>query len=197
PILFAEQIVEFLSSDGPAHGPLQVRELFDQAKMPKETCTAQLPLFPGYPKIPGRLLKNGDAETRLFEQANLGGRFKNNKAAGQYSLRLHDDLRNVVKNVVKQGDASIALAHSAEFYYRGDTVWGQYLAELSVTGRRAYESFRSKPSANIAPEVRKIIGTAIDGHKPDESKLQVAIHNALTRAYQVAWALRDPDGNRP
>jgi pimeloyl-ACP methyl ester carboxylesterase len=193
PIWFAEQIVEFLSAGGPAQGPLQVRGLSDEGKMQKETCASQLAQFPGYPRIPGRLLNNGDAETRLFEPANLGGKFKNGKNAGEYSLRLHDELRKVVA----KHDARFTLSNSAEQYYKGDAVLGQFFAELAVTGRGSYESFRSlhqkhpTTEADVAAEIRKIMA-----HNLDETKLQTAIRSALTRAYEVVWALRNPDGNQ-
>jgi pimeloyl-ACP methyl ester carboxylesterase len=185
PILFAEQIVAFLSSDVAAHGPLQVSPLFEEAKMSKETCTPQLAEIP---RIPRRLLENGDAERFLLEPARLGGRFSNDKTSGEYSLRLKKEFRDVAK----KRDPKAALASATESYYHGDPAWGTFFADLAVTGRHAYDAFRKhQPTeAEIAAEARKVMAS----QKPDATKLENAAREARTRAYQVAWALRNPDG---
>jgi pimeloyl-ACP methyl ester carboxylesterase len=185
PILFAEQMVEFFISDGSAKGPLLVRPLFEQTKMPGESCLPQLQQIP---RIPHGLLENGDAEKFLLEPARLGSRFSDGKTAGEYSLRLKQEFRDVAK----KKDPTIALATAAESFYRGDAERGRFFAELAVTGRYAFDAFRKHPpsDAEIGAETQKLMGA----EKPEAAKLQQAVKDAQARAYQVAWALRNPDG---
>src|SRR6516225_1241949 len=50
PVLFAEQIIEFLSGPNFIGGPLRVHPLFDKGKMPAENCRPQLRQFPPIPR---------------------------------------------------------------------------------------------------------------------------------------------------
>jgi len=201
PVLFAQQIVGFLSGSVPAAGPLQIRPLFDKSKMPAESYTPQLPQFP---RIPPELLQTSDSAKYLMEPATLGGRYSDSKTAGEYSLRLKQQLRDATKprtpksNDPKVRDHRVILPHvvalgtAAARFCQGDVLWGNAFADLAVTGRVSYDMFRShQPSdAEVTAEARFHLGAAI---KPDEKKLANAVQAALARGYIVAWALRHPN----
>lgn len=85
----------------------------------------------------------------------------------------------------------------------GGCIWGNAFADLAVTGRTNYESFRRSPP--MLNDILKIIETPpiCAGTPPtaclvtpshlDPVGIDNAIQAALTRAYQVAWALRNPN----
>jgi hypothetical protein len=194
-----------------------------------------------------------------MELAHLHGDFSDNNTAGTYSSRLRPELRAVAR--VK--NPTMALATAAARYYANDsvdTVFGDAFADLAVTGRDAYQSFRghqptdpeitfqakkilsSLPgpdyanynacvtsctadcapttSSNTAPinpnsGLKQKVGASgsgcLGGTKAacskscltqfpkayltvDSNRLETAVQQALTRAYKVAWALRNPDG---
>jgi len=198
PNFFANQIVGFLSGPIPtaliSQAPL---DEFDESKMPWDSCKPQLSQFVA--PIP-QLLDNPDSATFLMEPAQLGGRFSNNKTAGQYGLRLQAGLRGVAA----AQDPANALVHAAVSFYNGDTVVGNAFADLAVTGRTSYGAFQKHQTTRdeiVAGAKALKWGSnphfAVD--KPvltppiDEGKLSAAAEAALNRAYQVAWALRNPD----
>jgi pimeloyl-ACP methyl ester carboxylesterase len=152
PNFLANQIVNFLSSVGPTAGPLQVRSIFPESKLSAEkACQKQLPQIPPvFPAIPWQLLDNPGSAKLLMEAAIPRGKFSDGKEAGQYSLRLKPELRAVAhaKNPTN------ALATAAVTYYMGGNgaiLWSNAFADLAVTGRDAYNAFRSHPPTD--PEV--------------------------------------------
>jgi pimeloyl-ACP methyl ester carboxylesterase len=188
PVLFAERIAEFLSGASSGGGPLQIRPVFEQSQMPAEGCTPQLGRFP---QIPRELLDNPDSSVFLMEPAKLGGRFSNGKTAGEYSLRLKQELRVVAA----KSDPKLALAQAAVHMSYGDPaniLLGNAFADLAVSGRAVYNAFRNHPptAIEIADEARTLFPPAVN---VDPNKLNNAIVAAQTRAYMSAWALRHPD----
>jgi pimeloyl-ACP methyl ester carboxylesterase len=188
PNLFAGQIVEFLSTPAPNHGPLQVRPVFGNPNMPDEPCRAQPPQFYDsstfFRPIP-ELLENADSANVLARPAKHGN-FGDDKNPGDYSLRLKQPLRDVAR----EKNPTTALANAAAKYYAGDKVLGNGFADLSVTGRGAYDRFRShQPTADeVLAQAERLVG-----RNPDQARLRTAVQEALSRAYEVAWALRSPN----
>jgi pimeloyl-ACP methyl ester carboxylesterase len=198
PQLFATQIAAFLSSPASIGSPLAVTPPFD------EICSPQMSQFP---PIPPQLLDdhrsaldNAQAAIHLKENALLGGQFSDSKNAGYYSLRLNSNL----KAVAQKKDPAFALGMSAATYYGGDqgaayssnaVLWGNAFADLAVTGRTAYDNFRKNPPADddILRQARNILRLPPTVPKAIDEKLRKAVATAKTRAYQVAWALRNPD----
>jgi len=197
PNFFANQIVGFLASPAPGSGPLQVGTLFDETKMPWDACQPQLSQFP--PPIP-QLLDNADSAKFLMEPAQLGGNFSNGTSSGQYSLRLQWYLRDTAA----AKDPTSALAYATASFYKGDNILGNALADLAVTGRDVYAAFRNQPptannimAAALAlkarSSIRSAVLTPVLAPPVDQTKLLQAAQAVLTRAYSVAWALRNPD----
>jgi pimeloyl-ACP methyl ester carboxylesterase len=76
-----------------------------------------------------------------------------------------------------------------------DTIEGATaLADLAVTGRNAFGKFRSQPpqDTDLLADVRGRLQTLL-GAPPDQNRLNASVATALNRAYQVVWALRDPN----
>jgi len=215
PIFFSEQILKFFSNPGPTAGPLQawpgqvqspqgVFE-FDESSMPAETnCQPQQVLPPSQFPLPDQTLLDAapndarDAVGYLGVPAQLGGNFMNNASPGTYGLRLRKDLRAVAKAVpnakLHPGNPitslTITLANSAAAFYRGDYVNANALADLAVTGRSAYSTLQiHQPTAD---EITFAAGL-LSMPNPKGVEFQKAVLHALTRAYEVAWALRNPD----
>lgn len=191
PALFADQIAAFLSGGVPSSGPLQIRPILDESTMPREVCQPSLAQLP---RIPPSLLDNPESATYLLEPANLGGRFSNNHTAGQYSLRLTTGLRAVAQ----RKDPRTALANAALRFYGGDELMGNAFADLAVTGRSTYDAFRRHPPTDAQIETAaQAIESAPSRRGPppklDENRLRNAVATAQRRAYQVAWALRNPN----
>jgi pimeloyl-ACP methyl ester carboxylesterase len=188
PNLFAEQIVQFLAGNVPSRGPLQVRPVFGDPNMPDEPCRRQpLQFFDSstFFRPIRELLDNGDSASWLAQPAKHG-KFSNGKNPGEYSLRLKQSLRDVAR----EKNPVTALANAAVKYYAGDKLWGNAFADLAVTGRGAYEAFRKRPPT--ADEVM-VWARSLAGKSADQTKLRTAVQEAISRAYQVAWALRNPD----
>lgn len=189
PNLFAKQIVTFLASNTPNKGPLEVRPLFEEPKS-DEACQPQLPQFPA---IRGELLDNPDSAKFLMEKANLHGNFSNGNSPGQYSLRLKPELRDAAQRKSPLFD----LGQAAALYYNGDNLRGNAFADLAVTGHRVYEEFRKhQPTQDeVTAEARALLTQSpFASHLPlDELKLRDAAGAAQNRAYEVAWALRNPN----
>jgi pimeloyl-ACP methyl ester carboxylesterase len=188
-----------------------------------EVCQQPFDTVPGqpspFPTIPRRLLDNPNSATFLMQPAILGGFFSDGSDAGHYSLRLRPELRTVA--LAKS--PALALGVAAAFYFLDDTIMGNAFADLSVTGRDVYDAFRSHPPTddqiktvvtNILPLAIQLKGAPQAGElessvalqlpalglapnlknlTPDQNKLTKSVTMAKTRAYQVAWALRNPD----
>ena len=195
PNFFGQRIVEFLSAPAPS-GALQ---FVSSSQEPQpEHCTLALPSVPDFPNIPPQFLENPASAVKLKESAQLGGNFSDGKSPGTYGLRLRPDLRAVAQ----ARNPAFAMAHAAARYYLGEADWAAF-ADLAVTGRNSYESFqRNKPTeAQIESAARQILSSGNMGPQTairpipsiDETKLQNAVRLAQTRAYQVAWALRNPN----
>jgi len=215
PIFFAEQIAKFLSSPGPAAGPLQpwpgqIRSPqgvfeFDESSMKAETNCQPQPLLPAsqFP-LPDQTLLDAapndarDAVGYLGAPAQLGGNFMNNASPGTYGLRLRTDLRVAARAVpqakLQAGNPTttltMTLANAAAAFNRGDYVTANALADLAVTGRSAYSTLQvHQPTA---AEITFAAGL-LSMPNPNGVQFQKAVLDALTRAYEVAWALRNPD----
>jgi pimeloyl-ACP methyl ester carboxylesterase len=215
PIFFSEQILKFFSNPGPTAGPLQpwpgqiqspqgVFE-FDESRMPAETNCQPLPVLPSsqFP-LPDQTLLDAapndarDAVGYLGAPAQFGGNFMNNASPGTYGLRLRKDLRAAAEAVpdakLHPGNPTtaltITLANAAAAFYRGDYVTADALADLAVTGRSAYSTLQiHQPTAD---EITVAAGL-LSMPNPKGVEFQKAVLHALTRAYEVAWALRNPD----
>jgi hypothetical protein len=72
-----------------------------------------------------------------------------------------------------------------------DNACGNALADLTVTGRMAYDAFA--PGVKVA-DVEAAIKTLLPAgpEQPTSEQIRAAIGDALDRAYAVAWALRGP-----
>jgi hypothetical protein len=165
-----------------------VRPVFGNPNMPDEPCRAQPPQFYDsstfFRPIP-ELLENADSANVLARPAKHGN-FGDDKNPGDYSLRLKQPLRDVAR----EKNPTTALANAAAKYYAGDKVLGNGFADLSVTGRGAYDRFRShQPTADeVLAQAERLVG-----RNPDQARLRTAVQEALSRAYEVAWALRSPN----
>lgn len=126
-----------------------------------------------------------------------------------FEFRLIPALRHAAQ--LRQPDGSgdplriLALAgeafHRAEHpHYRADhpleppeheesIAFANAVADLSVTGRKAYEAFRAAPpdEATLASAIAVRLGPSV----PDD-ELAVLANRALDRAFAVAWAIRGP-----
>jgi hypothetical protein len=103
-------------------------------------------------------------------------------------------LRSGLRAIASARHPLQALARSATFFYAGDALLGNAAADLAVTGRTAYGRFRADPPG--PPEVAALARELLegqDGQPPAEDRLEAAVSKALSRAYEVAWALRDTD----
>jgi pimeloyl-ACP methyl ester carboxylesterase len=67
------------------------------------------------------------------------------------------------------------------------------LADLAVTGRASYSQFRSQPpqDGDLLNDVQTRV--AAFQNPPNENLVVSSVATALDRAYNVAWALRDPN----
>jgi len=215
PIFFSEQIVKFFSNPGPTAGPLQpwpgqikspqgVFE-FDESSMPAESNCQPQPVLPSsqFP-LPDQTLLDAapndarDAVGYLAVPAQFGGNFQNNASPGTYGLRLRPDLRVAARAVpqakLQAGSPMAALtttlAKAATAFYSGDFVTANAFADLAVTGRSAYSALQNQQPTT---DDIKFFARQLSTPTPDDTKLQKAALYALTRAYEVAWALRNPD----
>ena len=202
PMQFAQQIVAFLSDPqwDKATGPLQSRSLDPLTALDEDPNCRQKPSeISLYPRPPRELLQISGSDIRLLEPATLGGNFITKwgpgatdlliQSPGTYGLRLIQPLRDVAA----EGNPTVAIGNAAARYYLGDPTWGAF-ADLAVTGRAAYDSFRSHPpnDNDILANARSVVAV-ISKSSANEKKLAEALLAAKTRAYKVAWVLRDPD----
>jgi pimeloyl-ACP methyl ester carboxylesterase len=191
PKLFADQIVQFLESPTPNNGPLQVRPVSGDPNLADEPCREQPAQFfdsaTFFQPIPA-LLENADSASWLAHPAKHG-KFSDGKNPGDYSLRLKQPLRDVAR----EKNPTTALANAAVKYYAGDKSSGDAFADLSVTGRAAYDRFLSHQ-----PTADEVMSQAVPlaGKNPDQTKFRAAVQEAIARAYEVAWALRGPNGQQ-
>jgi len=193
PKLFARHIVAFLSSPD-LTPPLKPLPLLDPSMMEDEDhdCIERPSQLSRYPRPRAELLDNPPSAYMLIQLAKLGGDysyFGNDQSPGTFGLRLKQELRDVAA----AQNSTVAMGHAAARYYRGDPTWSAF-ADLAVTGRAAYESLRNNP-----PTDDLIKGAALGPlsaasiSQPDPIKFAEAVLSAKTRAYKVAWVLRDPD----
>jgi pimeloyl-ACP methyl ester carboxylesterase len=235
PKLFADEIVQFLNG-----WPLKTSfdpNLCDESDESSSGCKPQgcrnpqvsQPSNVQFPAIAARLLENQDSANYLMQPANPGGNFNDlhKSGPGTYSSRLRPELRVVAQAKIP----AFALGAAAASYYARDNVMGDAFADLAVTGRGAYEAFRSRPpadsyiataAANILPIAESLkaapqntaiaakldadlarslaalgplaaAGASVHNAAPDPNQMKDAVEKAKTRAYKVAWALRNPD----
>lgn len=74
----------------------------------------------------------------------------------------------------------------------------QGLADLSVTGREAYSSFRrlNLSEADLVAPLEQLLRHIFTSHQVDSGDLTWSVGQAVQRAYRVAWALRGPVPHR-
>ncbi len=99
------------------------------------------------------------------------------RAREPYCFALRPELRAVAAEADPRG----ALDASAAAFDRGDATLARALADLAVSGERAYDAFAARPPTR-------------DALDPNASASARA--RALQRAYAVAWALRGPAAHR-
>jgi pimeloyl-ACP methyl ester carboxylesterase len=191
PKLFAQQIVAFLSSPDLAP-PFKVLPLFPPSMMPDEDrdCLERPSQLSQYPRLLPDLLDKPVSVYAMTKPANLGGDFSGGESPGTYGLRLNKAL----SDVAAERNPALAMGHAAARYYRFDPTWSAF-ADLAVTGRDSYESLRNQPPTDdlIKGAAMDILATVFSISQPDPTKLAEAVLSAKTRAYKVAWVLRDPD----
>jgi pimeloyl-ACP methyl ester carboxylesterase len=154
PSFFATQIVNFLSSTSPTPMPLQVWPTTPSDLPQDEPCDNTQPPANKLPPPTWSLLDAPSEDFAqksakfLMEPAQLGGSFSDSFSPGTYGLRLRPDLRQVAA----ARDPMNALAMAALAFYDKDSVSGNAFADLAVTGRDAYNVFRSNPptAADVA-----------------------------------------------
>lgn len=194
PNLFAQHIVDFLLSPVPGRGPLQVLAEVQppEGQSDKDKDCAHMFSPPAqFPSIPPQLLENPASAGALMQLASRRGKI-NGFDPGRYSMRLNERLRAVAQ----RKDPKVALGAAAERFYNSDTVFGKAYADLAVTGRNVYEAFRKHQPTDeeVAAEAASIlVPPGRLAPQPDRTRLLKAVHDAKTRAYEVAWALRNPD----
>jgi alpha-beta hydrolase superfamily lysophospholipase len=89
-------------------------------------------------------------------------------------------------------DARSILVRAVAEQLRGSTATAQALADLAVTGRAAYQSFR-----RLAPTDASLLAAArAGGVDAGDGELHAAVAVVLDRSYRVAWALRGPTAHR-
>jgi pimeloyl-ACP methyl ester carboxylesterase len=190
PKLFAQHIVAFLSAPD-STAPLQVLPPLDPSTIQDEDhdCTERPSQLSRYPRPRPELLDNPLSANMMIQPANLGGNFSDGGSPRTYGLRLKQELRDVAA----QQNSAVAMGNAAARYYRGDPTWSAF-ADLAVTGRAAYESLRNNPPTDdLIKGVALGILAAASISQPDPIKFAEAVLSAKTRAYKVAWVLRDPD----
>jgi pimeloyl-ACP methyl ester carboxylesterase len=191
PKLFAQHIVAFLSSPD-LTPPLRVLPPLDPSMMKDDEdqdCRERPSQLSRYPRPLPDLLDNPASEFAMIQPANRGGDFSDGASPGTYGLRLNQALREVAA----QGNPAVAMGNAAARYYRGDPIWSAF-ADLAVTGRDSYESLRNQPPTDdMIKGVALELLAAASISQPDAIKLAEAVLSAKTRAYKVAWVLRDPD----
>ena len=111
--------------------------------------------------------------------------------------RLVQLLRDAARDAAKATSPNQILIRSAVAHYRNGPEIGNALADLAVTGRKAYAVFQSTLVSYLTlisdttawlTDVEHVQATANDVNK--------AVSDALNRAYAVAWALRGPIAHR-
>ncbi len=77
-----------------------------------------------------------------------------------------------------------------------DVAFGNALADLAVTGREAYGTFKAGVDID---GLKEDVRSRLDGEEvpPTATQVTSAVDKALDRAYAVAWALRGPASRRP
>jgi pimeloyl-ACP methyl ester carboxylesterase len=100
--------------------------------------------------------------------------------------------------VQSAAESYLALHPEAQPGVTGSPVVAQALADLAVTGRAAYASFRARAprEPDLTPLVRQRLLALLPLHQPVLSDLVGAVRQALYRAHRVAWALRGPTPHR-
>jgi hypothetical protein len=97
-------------------------------------------------------------------------------------------LRSDLRAAAARANPIDNLCHAAAAFAHGDLSDGNAFADLSVTGRRAFEAFRAHP-----PQVSDILPclqTNPNTQPLSEAVLERAISQALDRAYRVVTVLR-------
>ena len=91
-----------------------------------------------------------------------------------------------------------ALAHYAAMNGGGDPLVGDALADLAVTGRRAYFDFKARPLPDAT--LRQMVRTRLQAQTPavvaSPADVEAIVRRALDRAYTVAQAIRGPANQR-
>jgi hypothetical protein len=105
--------------------------------------------------------------------------------------RSHARLVPALRAAARLRDARAILLLAVADRLRGGTATAQALADLAVSGRDAYASFR-----RLAPTDETLLAAARESLGGDEAALATAVRTTLDRAYRVAWALRGPTAHR-
>ncbi len=126
--------------------------------------------------------------------------------------RLIPMLRGAAKIAAKTDDPSggpdLILAWSATEFVKANRArtlseeraaraLGAALADLVVTGRKSYESFRVGVNMlKFEGNARLRLDAQVPAPRPSDTEVADAMNEALNRAYEVAWALRGPVAQR-
>lgn len=111
--------------------------------------------------------------------------------------RLVQLLRDAARDAAKAKSPNQILIRSAVAHYRNGPEIGNALADLAVTGRKAYAVFQSTAVSYetlIADTTAWLADMEHVRATPDD--VDKAVSGALNRAYAVAWALRGPKAHR-
>jgi pimeloyl-ACP methyl ester carboxylesterase len=112
--------------------------------------------------------------------------------------RLNDGLRQVAQQA---SSLEVLIRAATNFYLLmsgppGPMHWAAATADLSVTGRSKYADFARLAPQDVdllSPVRDRLLQADPNGYPPDERTLGFAVSAALDRAYNVAWAIRDPN----
>ena len=100
-------------------------------------------------------------------------------------------LRSDLRDAARRADPNESLCRSAFAYLSHQTAVGNALADLSVTGRRAYAAFKTRPPQEAAiraclQKLPSLIGTTV----VTDAMRAAAADSALDRAYRVLHVIR-------
>jgi pimeloyl-ACP methyl ester carboxylesterase len=156
----------------------------DSVTPPDESCEDAVVEATGTFSPPATVIDCPDPYCgRLIRPLRVAARTKDAKemlarsAVGRYRDRHYNELPSPEPNSLEIQDA---------------------LADLAVTGRSAYASFRALApvEADLTALVKSKLAAAYPAHQIVDSDLSAVIKQTLERAYKTAWALRGPVSHR-